>query len=190
MPILDGLDIPAVEWCSIPQAILWIEARDVPLTEFHESLLPDRPVTLIDRRNESGKKRLVLQASTGGVKLRGKPSKGKVEILFDNHQKPSHAKCDEWGGRETIPPQKMEEAGLAGFENENSELICGDPLSASQWAYAEVEVNFKQLMKVYPAPAGEKVRVGGDPVPVGHASPIIDADGPRVLALPSPDAAL
>lgn len=196
MPILDGLDIPALEWCSIAQAIQWIEGRDAPLNEFHESLLPDHAEPISDRSIESGRKRLVLQAATGGVSFRGRPSKGKVEILFDESQKPNHAKCAAWGKVEAIPPGKVEEAGLAGLEDEKSELICSDPLSASQWAYAEVEVNFKQLMKLYPAPAGEKLRVGGEPVPVGRTDPVTIgelhpvpiANAPRPLALPPPSA--
>jgi hypothetical protein len=185
MPQFDGLDIPAVEWCSIPQAILWIEARDVPVKEFHESLLPDR-IDATEEEKESGKKRLVLQAATGGVKLRGKPSKGKVEVVFDESQRPSHAKCDEWGELATIPPGKVEEAGLAGLQGENGELIGCDPSSTAQWAYSDVEVNFKQLMALYPAPAGEKIRVGGNPVPVGQTDPVPTHETTATLALPPP----
>jgi hypothetical protein len=188
MPIFDGLDIPAVEWCSIPQAILWIEARDVPLTEFHESVLPDLSQPVPERQKESGRKRLILQAASGGVKFRGRPSRGKVEIVFDQDQKPSHAKSEQWGEVETIRPDKIELAGLAGLQAEGGELIGCEPSSPTPWAYAEVEVNFKQLMALYPAPAGEKVRVGGDAKPVGRTDPAPDGDTPPPLALPPPHA--
>jgi len=188
MPIFDGLDIPAVEWCSVAQAILWIEARDVPLKEFHESLLPDRIDPIPQSLEESGKKGLVLQASTGRVKLRGKPSKGQVEVVFDDSQQPSHAKCDAWGEVETIPPGKVEEAGLAGLLDESGEFIGSDPSLSSQWAYSEVEVDFKLLPALYPAPRGEKVRIGEDPVPVGQKSPEPQRKTPALAALPPPSA--
>jgi hypothetical protein len=43
MPIIDGgIDIPALEWCSILEAVLWIERRQVPVAPAFELAIPDR----------------------------------------------------------------------------------------------------------------------------------------------------
>jgi hypothetical protein len=179
MPDFDGLNIPATAWCSIPQAIRWIEDRQIPLDRFYESLLPGRGDRTYHSVNDSSKKRLILQAANGGVTFRGKPAKGKMEVVFDARQWPSHVRCSEWGNVETIPPDKVEEAGVTGLPDDNGELIGCDVPSGPPWAFSEVEVNFRQLMAWYPAPDEERIRIGGRPVP-NHQPP------QQLLALPPP----
>jgi hypothetical protein len=176
VPVFDGLNIPAMAWCSISQAIQWIDARRVPLEGFYDSVLPDRTGRPFRAAGNAGKKRLVLQVSAGVLTLRGKPAKGPMEIIFDEQQHPLRVKCVDWGEAETIPADKMMQAGVAGLQEDHGDLIGTDTPSGLPWAYADIEVDFSQLMTLYPTHGAEIVRIGEKPTPIGQ--PLLRGDPP------------
>lgn len=176
MPIIDGgIDIPALEWCSILEAVLWIECRQIPVDPAFEAAIPDRisrvgldeqgrslgdPMTF---QNSLGK--LFALACAGGVSLHGRPALGKIKKTI-NHIGTFIA-SDKWGGDVHIPSEKIKEAGIAAFSEAAkfgflSDGFCYSDtlLPKSAWAYSNTCVSFLELADRHPPAQGQSIRIG------------------------------
>lgn len=172
MPVYEGIDIPAVEWCSIRQAIMWIEFGQVPVEPCYENLLPDRVTEVSEERWASGKRKLFLHASTAGVTLHGMvpEERGQYPVAWEGSRPVFDCV---WHGNEPVPVEDVISAGIDGLYEDGvwGEKTFSDSLLAppfymdpqDYFCYANLKVYLPNLLARYPAPAGVSFRIGGEP---------------------------
>lgn len=165
MPVAEGgVDIPALEWCTVTQAAMWIEHRQLPVDFFHAGALPDRIYApLLEYRSEldfcmDGWNKLFVLACAGGVPFRGYPAIGFENI--ESKDGTALIRCESYGDLELIPAEKIVQAGLAGFISDG--LILYYDLNGTKWAYSLIQVDFRALIGRHPPAKGQEFRIGGD----------------------------
>ena len=177
MPIIDGvLDIPALEWCSVRDAVFWIEFGQVPVEPRYENMIAGRiPWLSLDANMriitypQSLCKLVALSSLDNGVKLRGKPAEGLRSVRFDTDGV-GLVECDVWGYAVEIPLFRLKDnaselafkdASLTGVLRD-SRIFATEELPDTFWAYSEVVVSFSDLIRLCPRDGSESIRVGGE----------------------------
>ena len=159
-----GVDIPALEWCSILEAAIWIEHRQPPVDFYHAGALPNRiyPPLLGFRSTldfcMDGWNRLFVLACAGGVPFRGCPAIGYQDVKYECGT--PIILCDKFGDYELIPVDKIVQSGLFGFIH-NGTILFYD-INDTKWAYSFIQVDFRALVKRHPPAKGQAFRIGGD----------------------------
>lgn len=159
MPVYEGVDIPALEWCSIHQAVLWIQYRQVPVEPAFASILPDQVDAVHDEAWQEACGKLFVQASAGGVVLRGALGQRPLTVRYDSGKRVIES--NGWTHVEVIPPERVKHAGVRQLRTCKQ---LSDPNVRPTWVYARVHIDFRSLLKKYPARDGTVFRIGGDPV--------------------------
>jgi len=172
------IDVPALEWCSIMEAVLWIECGRKPVDSCFENSLPGRrPLIGVaeDGKTLTDPSSYPMGASilhnmcivAGGVTLRGRPAIGpqwsELRPEFGEYR---HA---DWGDITAIPRDKIASAGQSAFLRAGQNGILTDGwdykcpvLPKSAWSYSCVQVNFEQVARLYPHPGSKELRFGGE----------------------------
>lgn len=178
MPIVDGvLDIPALEWCSIREAILWMEFGQIPVSICYESALADRISSLAlvfdeNMRTASCRGLCMLAALVSlenGVKIRGCPAERVQRVTYDSDGL-LHVDCETWGKPTEIPLSLLKDnVSEFAFDKANmtgvlmdSRLFSTEERPDSFWAYSEVTVSFRDLIRLFPKDGSEDIRIGGE----------------------------
>ena len=187
MPVAEGgVDIPALEWCTITQAAMWIEHRQLPVDFFHAGALPNRIYApLLEYRSElhfcmDGWNKLFVLACAGGVPFRGYPAIGFEHIASKDGT--ALIRCERYGDLELIPAEKIVLAGLAGFISDGAILYYAH--NDVKWAYSLIQVDFRALIERHPPAKGQEFRIGGDlmlvePTMPCDVVPVQSAEPPR-----------
>ncbi|WP_144243535.1 hypothetical protein [Azospirillum argentinense] len=180
MPIVDGfISIPTLKWCSLCDAVLWIEhgrppvafrftgAVSVPFLGLDENG-QDLRISQIYR--DSFCKLYSVLCADNGAALRGRPAIGAQRISYDYGKR--HVFCSEWGNDPVIiPKNRIEEASILEFENAVVDSVLTDgrihpseirPDTA--WAYAAPEVDFERLAMWFPRGDVQNLRIGEEKV--------------------------
>lgn len=170
MLVFEGVNVPAVEWCSIDQALLWINDRQVPVSWKFDAMIPDRLTTrgtwdghfCLRGKYRNALDRLLMRAGLGRIELRGAALAGFIAV---HH---SANKSDYWTG----PPILEVDFGAGGCPeiaripseyftslsavNCDIDMYClyhnnYDVLDFDSMLYYAIEVRFADLLKIYPA---------------------------------------
>jgi hypothetical protein len=176
MPIIDGgIDVPVLEWCSIAEAVLWIEFRQPPIDPIWEEAFEDRlPTFGMNERGEGLRSpmtylgslgKLYAHLCAGTVSLRGRPAIGPVTIsngLFGRS-----VYCQKWGDVQLIEAQKIIQAGQDEFNTASINGFLTDTIFFSDhselaWVYSKLFVNFMQLAERFTPNNGQNIRIGVD----------------------------
>jgi len=204
MPIADGgIDVPAREWCSITEAVLWIEFRQPPIDFRWEGSFEDRiPILGTNEHGEGlyspttylrslGK--LYAHLCVGTVSLRGRPAIGLA--IVSKGQFGRSINCQEWGDVQLIEAEKIKIAGEDEFtEASTSDIFTNtiyiDGHSKLEWVYNRLCVNFAELKERFLPKNGEDIRIGGDiktvePMAFASKKPVVKSNNVLRRALRS-----
>lgn len=181
MPLIDGfIDIPALDWCPPYDAALWIMRTRPPVASRHLTSLGDDAIpigidanglnVMHDRNYYPSWSKLYEVASQGKIGLRGKPAIGLYKIEF----RPVPP-LDPWlryekrGELEEIPAEKIKAAGVGAFFNIgmkgfwNDGVLCPTEfVPETAWAYTDLEVNVRQLVRWFHPAEGKALRFGDE----------------------------
>jgi predicted DNA-binding transcriptional regulator AlpA len=181
MPLIDGfIDIPALDWCPPYDAALWIMRTRPPVASRHLTSLGDDAIrtgidanglnVMLDRNYYPSWSKLYEVASQGKIGLRGKPAIGLHKIEF----RPVPP-LDPWlryekrGELEEIPAEKIRAAGVEAFFNIamqgflNDGVLCPTEfVPETAWAYTDLEVNVRQLVRWFHPAEGKALRFGDE----------------------------
>jgi predicted DNA-binding transcriptional regulator AlpA len=181
MPLIDGfIDFPALDWCPPYDAALWIMRTRPPVASRHLTSLGDDVIrngidanglnVMLDRNYYPSWSKLYEVASQGKIGLRGKPAIGLYKIEF----RPVPP-LDPWlryekrGELEEIPAEKIKAAGVGAFFNIamqgflNDGVLCPTEfVPETAWAYTDLEVNVRQLVRWFHPAEGKNLRFGDE----------------------------
>ena len=181
MPLIDGfIDFPALDWCPPYDAALWIMRTRPPVASRHLTSLGDDVIrngidanglnVMLDRNYYPSWSKLYEVASQGKIGLRGKPAIGLYKIEF----RPVPP-LDPWlryekrGELEEIPAEKIRAAGVEAFFNIamqgflNDGVLCPTEfVPETAWAYTDLEVNVRQLVRWFHPAEGKALRFGDE----------------------------
>jgi predicted DNA-binding transcriptional regulator AlpA len=175
MPIIDGgIDVPALEWCSISEAVLWIECRQEPIDPRWWNHLPNRlPVFTIDSQGHfissagiyrDSLKILYMHLCAGTVRLRG----CRIDDEYPPIGKQSSAEnCI------LINDDRAEIVSLDNISEINHSLLIdaastgvlrlitiNDPIE--KWKFINPQASFVDLIARFPPKEGQSIRIGTD----------------------------
>jgi len=155
-----GVEIPALEHCSLAQACIWIEHGEAPVEIISEGALPGRAhdAWLGGRLNNywKGWCELFALASAGGITFEGHPAIGIRNIDFKDF---FTIDCETWGPKEAISISRINQAGNIGFCPFGYSLVF--QTNKECWGYCGLTVDFRTLYKIFPPPDGKAIRIGG-----------------------------
>jgi len=187
MPIIDGgIDVPALEWCSITEAVLWIEFRQPPIEPIWEEAFENRlPTFGINERGEGFRNpmtylgslgKLYAHLCAGTVSLRGRPAIGPVTVSNGLFGRSYH--CQKWGDVQLIEAQKIIQVGQDEFNTASTSGLLIDTIFFPDHAefesfYSNLCVDFTQLAERFPPNSGQNIRIGAD---IKTVEPTVSAD--------------
>lgn len=199
MPIVDGvIDIPALEWCSILDAVLWIDCGQIPVDPRWENAITGRVPSIALREDgnwvmasvenypQGLSKLYAMVCAEGGVSMRGRPAVGLRKIGRGSIGEPL-VECEQWGDFLLIPRERARVAHRHAFSTAGKFRILTDGMIypddlalETSWVYNDVEINFNDLVIRYPRTQGTNIRIGGSVKIIKNAittEDAVDGDG-------------
>ena len=182
MPVIEGKQVPALEWCEFWHAVDWINQGLEPVEPKYDEirkLILDEDIKLWPHGVRGAKAKLYMYACDGTVRFRGNPSVCLAKDATDAHNLLRRQGLFVFGEKEIIPPEKFEVAGIKALEDAG-DLDCSKYLGENNWTgwqYIDVQVNFTDLKARYPYPAiMDKVR------PIISALSLASTQKPKAVA--------
>jgi hypothetical protein len=214
MPVIDGImDVPVPEWCPAYDAALWIMLKRPPVAFPHEGLMGDdgyRPLSFEVRRDPNyfpSWSKLYEAASQEKVGLRGRPAIGLQKIEFNPGVPPSASdigappsvwlRYEKLGEFEDITPAKLKAVDRFVFSSVEEFLFLSDvmvipteSLPKPTWAYTDIGVNVRQLVRWFHPAEGKAFRVGAEVNFIEPEAPRAEVSAEAPQAKSSPEAAV
>jgi hypothetical protein len=178
MPIVNGIDFPALEWCSILDGVLWIEYGRVPVDSRWAGVVHGNETEVIanlERYQKSLGTLYALVCIEKGVAVIGKPAVGIKTISHTQFGTNSIyslgpvINCQGWGELAEIDFSKLREVGILVFFDAykwgvltDGKMYASERVPETAWAYNDVKVNFGDLSNKFPRNEVKNLRVGGD----------------------------
>ena len=165
MPIVCGEETPALEWCSIEQAVCWIERGQEPVDEFYEGVrrasMTDCQSELVDEERLSGLSKLYLLAQNSRVRLRGTEVTTQGPKFSPNLQVPANAATKSILEYQIIDPVKIRSIDVRRFCDMfrywNGCLEGDGGSQGHAWAYSNIQANFLDLKRRCIAPSQQAI---------------------------------